>query len=514
MMTDLHEEISNSLAGQVWQSVKQFPDRPALELGDRQYAYLELYRAAASITRAILDLDDPNPFVAVMADKSFTCYAGILGVLMAGKAYLPLNPRFPASRNLFMLEKARIRVFLAGDYSDEELEKVLDNYTGEIFIIFPEETGLQENEKFLPKIVSPDDPAYLLFTSGTTGQPKGVAVSNGNVTSYLNNIRQKFDFGTGDRFTQNFDLTFDLSVHDIFLAWSTGACLLVPDDNSSFAMSRFIRENQPTVWFSVPSVVKLMDRMRLLKPGAFPSIRLSFFCGEALMAKTALAWQKAVPQSGIINLYGPTEATIAISSYELPEDSKQWKTKLGIVSIGQLFEGNSYILLKENPTADNGELCLAGPQVVSGYFENEQADRAFFFHDDLNKINFYKTGDIVCADAFGNLFYLGRKDTEVKISGFRVNLKEIENHLEQSDKVSQSVVVFDQSDAGDGILIAFILGEFEDHLEAENKLDEFCRRHLPWYMIPGKFIFVKDIPLNTNGKTDKDALIRNYYHGK
>ena len=137
MMTDLCEEISNSIAGQVWQSVKQFPDRPALELGDRQYTYLQLYRAAASITRAILDLDDPNPFVAVMADKSFTCYAGILGVLMAGKAYLPLNPRFPASRNLFMLEKARIRVVLAGDYSDEELEKVLDNYTGEIFIAPP-----------------------------------------------------------------------------------------------------------------------------------------------------------------------------------------------------------------------------------------------------------------------------------------------------------------------------------------------------------------------------------------
>lgn len=513
-MIESEEEISASLAGRVWETVNKFPGNPALEIGDRQYTYRDLYNAATSISDAVSSLENPDPFVALMADKSFTCYAAILGVLMAGKAYLPLNPRFPAARNLFMLEKAGVRVVIAGENSDDELDETLENCTSEVFIIFPEETEPVQNLNFIPKIVDPADPAYLLFTSGTTGKPKGVAVSHGNATCYLDNLIKYYDFGTDDRFTQIFDLTFDLSVHDIFLAWSTGACLVVPEDNSSFAMSRFIREKQPTVWFSVPSVVNLMDRMRLLKPGVFPSIRLSFFCGEALQGNTAQAWQNAVPQSGIINLYGPTEATIAITKYTLPGETGNWKMEIGVVSVGQIFDRNSFIINAENPADDRGELCLAGDQVVNNYLKNEQADREAFFKDPGSSRKFYRTGDIVKVDADGDLFYLGRKDSEVKISGYRVNLKEIENVLEGYDSVGQAVVIYDQPDESAGMILAFILNN-DEHVELTDKsLDEHCRRQLPWYMVPGKFIFVNEIPLNENGKIDKSALKLAYINGK
>jgi len=497
----------------VLQTALKYPDRPALELPNSIYSYRELTEAAASVAQSIIELNDPCPFIAVVADKSFSCYSGILGILMAGKAYMPLNPRFPAARNLYMMEKAGIRILIAGENADDELDTILDSYSSGIYVIFPEGGTSQVT----CEVTLPQNPAYLLFTSGTTGKPKGVAVSIRNLSSYLDFMMKTFDFQPEDRFTQNFDLTFDLSVHDLFLAWSSGACLCVPQDNSSFAMARFIREKQPTVWFSVPSVVLLMDRMRLLKPGAFPSVRLSFFCGEALHSRLANAWKTATPQSRLVNLYGPTEATIAITCYELPENSELWKSELGIISIGHIFEGNSFILqgATSQVTCEvgEGELCVGGNQVVDGYFQNEEADIDSFYTDPVSLQKWYKTGDLVKVDEDGDLFFLGRKDAEVKISGYRVNLKEIENVLAEYESVGQAVVILDKTGDDQGMILAFILEKEEEKAE-EKELDAFCRQQLPWYMVPGKFIFVKEIPLNLNGKVDIASLKKIYIDGK
>lgn len=511
-MTALGANMGKSPVERVLLTALKYPDRPALELHDASYSYRELTESAASVAESISDLNDPCPYIAVVADKSFSCYAGILGIMLAGKAYLPLNPRFPSARSVYMLEKARVRTIIAGDQSDDELDHILDLYPSGIYVIFPE--GVETS---IPKIVTPpQNPAYLLFTSGTTGKPKGVPVSNGNLAAYLDMMLKTYDFLPEDRFTQIFDLTFDLSVHDIFLAWCTGACLCVPQDNSSFAMASFIREKQPTIWFSVPSVVVLMDRMRLLRPGAFPLIRLSFFCGEALHSRTAAAWKSAALQSQIVNLYGPTEATIAISHYELPDNTGQWKSEMGIISIGRIFEGNSFKLVDSTSQVTlqvrEGELCLSGNQVVNGYFENEQADHDAFFQDPEMLRSLYKTGDLVKVDEDGDLFYLGRKDAEVKISGYRVNLKEIENVLSGYEAVAQTVVIFEQDADVQGTIMAFIQGNIPEKME-EKALDKFCRQQLPWYMVPGKYIFVDEIPLNPNGKVDLAALKMKYTNG-
>ena len=500
----------------VLQTALKFPDRPALELHQSIYSYKELIEAAASIARSISDLNDPCPFVAVFADKSFSSFAGILGIIMAGKAYLPLNPRFPASRSVYMLEKARVRTLIAGENSDDALDEILDLHPSGMFIIFQEGETSQVTSQVNCEVGLPQNPVYLLFTSGTTGKPKGVPVSNSNLASYIDFMLKAYDFQPEDRFTQNFDLTFDLSVHDIFLAWSSGACLCVPQDNSSFAMARYIREKKPTVWFSVPSVIMLMERMRLLKPAAFPSVRLSFFCGEALHSRTAAAWKTSAPQSRLVNLYGPTEATIAVSHYELPDNTGQWKSELGIISIGKVFDGN-YLRIQGTTSqvtsqVDEGELCLGGNQVVNGYFEDEQADGEAFFRDSGQQQLWYKTGDLVRIDEDGDLFFLGRRDAEVKISGYRVNLKEIENILAGYEPVGQAYVIFEHAADVQGTILAFIQGNNPGNIE-EKDLDAFCRRQLPWYMVPGKFIFVDEIPLNPNGKVDLAALKMKYTNG-
>ncbi|MDX9907058.1 MAG: amino acid adenylation domain-containing protein [Bacteroidales bacterium] len=509
-MTDLEEDILASLGGRLWDTARRFPGRTALEKGDRQVTYRELFAAASGFAHAIAELENPAPFIAVMADKSPACFAGILGCLMAGKAYMPLNPRFPAARNLFMLRKSGARIIIAGDNSDDELEKILENHLQEIYILFPEEVADYHHPDFVPRITDPSDPAYLLFTSGTTGEPKGVPVSCANVISYLDFMLETYDFERDDRFTQIFDLTFDLSVHDMLLAWSTGACLVVPDDSSSFAMSRFIRDKKPTVWFSVPSVPALMNRMRLLKPDTFPSLRLSFFCGEALMAADAGAWKKAAPNSALINLYGPTEATIAISGYDLPADETRWKTALGIVSIGKIFKGNKYLILRENPADTRGELCLCGNQVVEKYLDNEEADIQSFFVNTDDKERYYKTGDMVSVDEHGDLFYLGRKDSEVKISGYRVNLKEVEDVLRTYEAVAQAVVIYHDKSLS---LLAFLVLSGEPLADPVQILTKYSQSRLPWYMVPGKFIFVNEIPLNDNGKIDRKQLMKEYDEG-
>ena len=184
---------------------------------------------------------------------------------------------------------------------------------------------------------------------------------------------------------------------------------------------------------------------------------------------------------------------------------------MGIVSIGKIFQGNDYLLHETSPDK-RGELCLSGKQVVDGYFDNPAADRESFFTDETGK-RWYKTGDLVREDAGGDLFFLGRLDAEVKISGYRVNLKEVESVLTAHPSVDQSVVLYERQNDGPGIMIAFILPENKDYSN-EPEMDAHCRAKLPWYMIPGKFIFVDEIPLNRNGKTDKQALLNKYFHGK
>jgi amino acid adenylation domain-containing protein len=485
-MTQEKTYLKGRIIDRFLESARRYPDRPALQKGPVGITYAMLRSSAESIADQIFQSGDDRPLVGVIADKSIECYAAILGILMAGKGYLPLNPRFPESRNRFIIEKAGVRsVFENGRRTSQVTSQVPH---------------------------TKPDPAYLLFTSGTTGEPKGVQVSNKNVSAYLDFMLKTYDFSGNDRFTQNFDLTFDLSVHDLFLCWSVGACLCVPEDSSSFSMARFIREKQPTAWFSVPSVVMLMERMRVVKPGAFPSIRLCFFCGEPLFVRTVEAWRPAVPNAKIINLYGPTEATIAISHYEIPPVPEQIKQELGIVSIGRIFDGNSWtsqVTCEVTPV----ELCLSGAQIIDGYFNNPEADQQSFFTDEKTLDKCYKTGDLVKSDQDGDLFYLGRTDSEVKISGYRVNLREIENVINTYESVDQAVIIHEVKNDGQAVLHAIIISK-TGHETTIQQIDGFCRERLPWYMLPGNVIFVKEFPLSNNGKVDRTALKEKYIHGK
>jgi amino acid adenylation domain-containing protein len=497
-------------------SATKYPDRPALRFPRGEYSYSDLLGLAGSFAVKLLEIHEEAPVIAIMADNTPETYAGILGILMAGKGYLPLNPAFPPLRNHYMLDKSDTRTLISTDGTISKFNEILAFSENAFNLVVRKSKAKGEhfsrsNIHILPvegagrripvQELDPEAIAYLLFTSGSTGTPKGVAVSNRNVTTYIDNMLSQFDFTPEDRFTQTFDLTFDLSVHDLFICWSVGACLCIPEDNSSFGISRYLRQFQPTVWFSVPSVATLLDRMRLLKEGAFPWLRLSFFCGEALPLPTAEAWQKAAPGSRVVNLYGPTEATIAISAYTIPVDTIQSKVRNGIVSIGKIFPGHTYILKGEED--GKGMLLLSGPQVVNGYFRDEHTTREYFMDEGTPSL-FYNTGDLAAVDEEGDLYFLGRADSEVKISGYRVNLMEIDHIISAIHEVRQAATLYLETNDGNYVLVSFVVSnKGEDDVRA---ILEHCRKQLPHYMVPEMVIFVQDLPLNPNRKTDRKAL--------
>jgi acyl-coenzyme A synthetase/AMP-(fatty) acid ligase len=253
--------------------------------------------------------------------------------------------------------------------------------------------------------------------------------------------------------------------------------------------------------------------MRLLKQDAFDSLRYSFFCGEPLTVLIAQAWQKAASSSEIINLYGPTEATIAISLYRPGNDIATAKSRNGILSIGKIFGGNHAKILGEDREpvrlGESGELCLAGTQVVDGYLAEKVLSDNVFFDDPLNGLRWYRTGDMVIEDKEGDIFFMGRKDSEIKISGYRVNLLEVEHVASEYPGLQQAVAHYESAEPGIGSLICFILPQAGLEIKS-NLFLEYCRSRLPWYMVPEKIIFVNEIPLNTNGKTDRKALVGKY----
>jgi len=511
------------------ESAQRFPARPALVVNDQSFTYEELRGRAARIAAAILlQEEQPFPLAAVLAQRSIAAYSGILGILSAGKGYVPLNPKFPVERTRRMLQLSGCKVLIVGSEALDHLPALLSDVDQTLTVILPDgddsgalaadfprhrfvvshQMQARGDSSPLPE-VRPGATAYLLFTSGSTGIPKGVPISQANVRSYVQYTCDRYQVHERDRFSQMFDLTFDLSVHDMFVCWERGACLYSVPERSVMAPAKFIRDHQLTMWFSVPSVPAALTKMRLLQPGSFPSLRYSLFCGEPLTALHAGLWQEAAANSVLENLYGPTETTIAISQYRWDRQRSPEECLNGIVPIGSVFEGQQARVVDADGRAvacgEAGELCLSGTQVSSGYLNNPEKTREQFVQlPGTGTTTWYRTGDLVKQDASGCLLYLGRIDHQVKIHGNRVELQEIEAALRQVSSAQQAIAIAWPVNNGsaDGI-VAFLSGL--QRVDEQSVL-EGCRTLLPSYMVPKRICLIDDWPLNANGKIDRKKL--------
>jgi amino acid adenylation domain-containing protein len=515
-----------SLISGFFHSLQTNPGRPALEIGEDVLTYEQLWNYAGKITACLNETLDPSEgVVAILASRSVGAYGGILGILGSGRGYCPLNPKFPFDRTLVMLKASGCRTLIVGQECAAALDALLPRLDQPLTFIIPD-PGWEPNSaslvqhrviraRDLSKIADATEPnsagdatAYLLFTSGSTGIPKGVAVSQSNAVAYMEYAKKRFGFHAEDRCSQNFDLTFDLSVHDLFTCWDAGATLC-PYAEQTLTPATLIDEKNLTCWFSVPSVAMFASKVGLLTPGAFPTLRWSLFCGEALSASLADAWQRAANNSILENLYGPTEATIAITGYRWDAATSPAECVRGIVPIGWPFDGQQICAVNDNlepvPTGESGELCLGGSQVTRGYLNDpEKTAKSFVKLGHTGDQIWYRTGDLVRMDERVCAYYLGRRDFQVKISGYRVELQEIDLVLREAAQSELAVAIPWPQSEGSALGIVGVVSGSDPALDAE--IIKACQARLPRYMVPTRIYHFPQIPLNVNGKIDRGKI--------
>jgi non-ribosomal peptide synthetase component F len=331
-------------------------------------------------------------------------------------------------------------------------------------------------------------------------------ISLGNVAHFLAAMQPRFNPVSTDRVSQISELTFDVSVFEMFIAWGCGASVEVIPPNQLMAPARFVQDRQLTVWSSVPSIAAFMKRMKMLKANAFPSLRYSVFAGEALPWSLAEAWQTAAPSSIVENLYGPTEATVYCLGATFGPDFPATAER-GTVPSGYPLPGLEATILDDSynflPAGQEGQLAISGGQIASGYFNQPQLTQQRF--PSIAGKTWYLTGDLARQDEHGIFHHLGRIDNQVKLLGQRVELEEIESHL-RAISGSENVVAIPWP-IQDGIvtgIVAFTSGI----AKPPEELLEALRRILPPYMVPRQILQLDALPLNPSGKIDRMALAR------
>jgi amino acid adenylation domain-containing protein len=511
-------------------SAELMPDRPALHVNGRLVTYAELRDDAASLAATLqkgASTQAPR-LTAVFAERSRTAFAGILGALLAGHGYVPLNVRFPIARTRQMLVRAGCASLIVDATAEPQLELLLDGFDRSLSLILPDRDNVgpltrrwpqhmfvgredfQASADWSERASSPRDLAYLLFTSGTTGVPKGVGVTHANVTHFVDTMVERYGIDANDRLSQMFDTTFDPSVFDMFVAWHQGSCVFCPTRTAVLNPDAFIREHALTVWFSVPTVALLMQRFGSLRPGRYPSLRWSLFCGEPLTTELAHAWTAAAPGAVLENLYGPTELTVVCMGYRWDPESSPAECLGGLVPIGAPLRGMRTRVvdsqLADVEPGETGELLVAGAQRASGYWRDGAATQRAFVRLDDDADIFYRTGDRVrrpVGDA--PMCDVGRLDHQIKVLGHRVELEEIELVLRQEPGVHQAAAVgWPPDGAGTAGIAAFVTGTDLDIAAIRARVGQ----KLQSYAVPQTIRVLAALPLNGNGKVDRQALLR------
>jgi amino acid adenylation domain-containing protein len=474
------------------------------------------------VASGLIECGAMNETIGLVGQRKASSYIGLLGIMFAGCNFTPINPKYNKSRIRSILSNSAIK-FLVGDPDDIN---AIDAATlsGIHACVIPEGSEINDKDfrifgegqlKLLNNLTSPrvaeqSDLAYVNYTSGSTGMPKGVMVSHSNLLSFLKNMKEIYTLEPGFKASQTFDFSFDPSVSDIFFTWASKGLLCVLPETELMVPTDFIIREKITYWNSVPSIARFMLNTGNLPHNSFPELKNSMFCGEQFPQELANAWRLAAPNSTIENLYGPTEATVYISRYEYSKGDENKRFHNGIVPIGSVYPGHTVKLLNEegqNIESGKGEIIFSGPQVTLGYLNDQQkTDESFvnFDWDDDNKI-WYKTGDLGFFNSNNDLECIGRKDSQIKLAGRRIEIGEIESVLNKFQSTKGVVVVptRDEQEIVNGC-VGFLLVDIS--VIEIKELRKKSAAYLDSVFFPKKFYKIDEYPLTQSGKTNRKKL--------
>jgi amino acid adenylation domain-containing protein len=455
----------------------------------------------------------PDDIVGIMADRSIEVVVGILGILKAGGGYLPIDPDYPGERITYMLKDSNAKVLVVDDTSSASrlsfAPKALLNLSKGHHLNFPA-SQLPSFPASLPTHL-----AYIIYTSGTTGRPKGMMIQHHNVVRLLFNEKFQFEFGERDTWTLFHSFCFDFSIWEMYGALLYGGELviippMVARDPAVYL--DLLRKHSVTVLNQTPlAFYNLMNR-ELSEGSRQLKLRYVIFGGEALDPGKLGRWKDRYPATRLINMYGITETTVHVTYKEIATA----EIRSGVDNIGIPIPTLGTYILDENlevqPIGVKGELCIGGEGLGRGYLNRVELTAEKFIENPYAKKRrqrLYKSGDLARSNAALDIEYLGRKDRQVKVRGYRIELAEVERHLEECDGIKKAVVLDRPTESGARYLCAYIVlpaGIPPDTFDATQLRQNLAGR-LPEYMIPSYYIRVEGIPLTPNGKVDRNALM-------
>lgn len=499
--------MNNSVVGWLEQTAKVLPDKVAIVDESGFITYSEYRNRAVSIAKSIINVNTGRRSIPIVVylEKSKEMLVSFMGVAYSGCFYSPIDTGMPKARVEKILDVLKPQIIIT---TTDLKERFLEfEYEGQFLLyeeMIVESDDYDEVKECTGKIID-TDLLYVLFTSGSTGVPKGVSICHRSVIDYIDWVTDTFEISEKDSFGNQAPFYFDNSILDIYSCMKTGATLNIIPRKLFFQpvpMLEYIKSNNINTVFWVPSALSVISKLKAFKNVDVTQVlKRVLFCGEVMPTKQLNIWRKYIPNAIYANLYGPTEITDACTFYIVNREFQDDEP----LPIGKPMKNTDIIVLNDKDELvegdEVGELCVRGTSLAMGYYNNPEKTSAVFVQNPLNKAVpeiIYRTGDLVKYNEYGEIVYLSRKDYQIKHLGHRIELGEIETAVSSIKEVTMCCCLYDENKEE---IVLFVDEDLQkDYVKRELK------ESIPDYMIPGKIVYIKDMPLNANGKIDRVKL--------